>query len=117
MNQADLDFSLSPSLTRIAVASALDALHRDPLGFCQVTEGWFLKNKQVWIEFYGAAELLRVMGRSHYGAKAVMEHLRFESAIHDSETQFKLNNNYASGLGRLYNVVSDTEFFKTRRVG
>lgn len=112
MNQAA--FSFSPPDPADPVTRALDAIQQDPLGFSFVTEGWLLKNKQVWVEFYHAAERIRQSGRQRYGAKAVTEWMRYETAIRDASIQFKINNNHVSGLARLYNQVSGVDYFETR---
>lgn len=113
MQQTALSFAASPP-PRDPVTQALAALRRDPVGFSHVTEGWLLKNPQVWLEFYRAAERIRRSGRPRYGAKAITEWMRFETAVRDAGVQFKINNNHVSGLARLYNVVSGTDYFETR---
>lgn len=93
---------------------ALEALRRDPCAFKGVTTGWLLKNKSVWLAFWDKTEALRRAGRSHYGAKAIAEIIRYETAVRNAEITFKLNNNHVSGLARLYNQVAGVEFFETR---
>ena len=93
---------------------ALSCLRRDPLGFKSVTEGWLLANESVWLAFWNRTERLRATGRTHYGAKAIAEVVRYDTAIRDAEITFKLNNNYTSGLARLYNEVAGVDFFETR---
>jgi len=93
---------------------AIWVLMRDPLAFKSITPGWLLKNKPVWQEFHSRTEALRRVGRDHFGAKAIYEAMRYDSAINDSETTFKLNNNSVSGLARLYNAVSGVDYFETR---
>jgi len=80
-----------------------------------ITNGWLKKNPHVWIAFYNATERLRKAGRTVYGAKAVYEHLRYETAVQDNERTFRLNNNSVAGLARLYNAVSGIEFYQTRK--
>ena len=96
------------------VTRAFDALRRDPLGFKAVTESWLSENRHVWRQFFEKTEALRRAGRHHYGAKAITEHMRYETAIRSAEITFKLNNNHVSGLARLYNAVTGSEFFETR---
>ena len=45
---------------------------------------------------------MAMKGRTHYGAKTIVEVLRYETDLRDSEQTFKLNNNYTSGLARLF---------------
>ncbi|KAA9133486.1 hypothetical protein F3N42_03805 [Marinihelvus fidelis] len=113
MNQVPLQFA-TPTEPGPAARAAI-ALQRDPAGFCRITERWLRENEHVWLAFYDAAEQLRAAGRSHYGAKGIMEVLRFNTALTDAEVTFKLNNNYTSGLARLYNTITQTDFFETRQ--
>lgn len=113
MNQEAFNFSPLPPAN--PYTRALAVLHADPLGFCLVTEGWLLKNKYIWLEFYNAAERIRLSGRQRYGAKAITEWMRFETAIRDASVIFKINNNHVSGLARLYNRVCGVDYFETRQ--
>ena len=111
MNQSAFNFPPEP----VGPAGhAIAALRRDPLGFKAITGGWLLKNEHVWLEFYRKTEALRLAGRQHFGAKAIYEAMRYDTAIADAEITFKLNNSAVSGLARLYNVVTRTEYFATR---
>jgi len=112
MNQTQLNFSPPPPAN--PYLRALAVLHADPLGFSFVTEGWLLKNRELWLEFYQASERIRLSGRQRYGAKAITEWMRFETALRDSSVVFKINNNHVSGLARLYNRVSGVDYFETR---
>jgi len=113
MNQAVFSFSPPPPPTDPG-QRAIAALRLDPLGFKAVTSDWLNKNKHVWGDFYNKTEALRLSGRQHIGAKAIYESMRFDTAVADAEITFKLNNNHVSGLARLYNVVSGTDYFETR---
>ena len=94
---------------------ALEIIRDRPLEFCHLTEGKLLDNRDAWEAFYEATERLRRAGRDFYGAKAVWEHLRYQSAVQDDDIVFKLNNNLVSGFARMYNAVSGIDFFETRR--
>ena len=50
----------------------------------------------------------------HKGAKAIYEFLRYETDAEDVEVTFKLNNSYVSGLARLYNAVTRSDYFEVR---
>lgn len=115
MNQPALNFHFPPEPTDPA-DRAIAVLRRDPLGFKSVTEGWLLKNRQVWIQFYQLTEGLRATGRQRLGAKCIYETMRYMTAVRDSESTFKINNNAVSGLSRLYNAVVGVDFFETREI-
>jgi hypothetical protein len=40
-------------------------------------------------------------GRQHFGAKAIVERLRWEYAVQGFDGEFRWNNNYTSRLARL----------------
>lgn len=113
MNQTAFNFAAPPRPADPATR-ALETIRQDPLAFSFVTEGWLLKNIGVWLSFYHCAERMWNTGRSRYGAKCVFETMRYETDARDAETTFKINNNYVSGLARLYNAVKGFEFFETR---
>jgi hypothetical protein len=65
---------------------------------------WHLRNKHVWRAFEAKALELKDHGIDHWGAKAIWEVLRFESAIKDTGDIFKLNNNHTALMGRLWRI-------------
>lgn len=115
MNQAAFSFSSSQRPADPA-SRAVDVLRQDPLAFKAITEGWLINNMHVWETFFHKTEALRLAGRQHFGAKAIYESMRYDTAIQDAEITFKLNNSSVSGLARLYNAVTKTEYFETREV-
>lgn len=54
--------------------------------------------------------------RKHYGAKGVIERIRWHSAL-SAEGMFKINNNYAPGYARLFHIDNPEHegFFRTRK--
>lgn len=58
------------------------------------------ENPQVYEGFVRYAKELKASGREHYGAKGIMEKLRYETAIQGGD-EFKINNSYSSCYGRL----------------
>ena len=63
---------------------------------------WLYKNNAIWLSFVATA--LTANKGSHkqrFGAKAILEVLRWESFLTDSEKTFKINNNRAPDLARL----------------
>ncbi|MBT8449612.1 MAG: hypothetical protein KJO69_07975 [Gammaproteobacteria bacterium] len=95
-------------------SDTLIIIRKDPLAFKSVTEEWLKQNSAVWERFYDLADKMRRTGRKRYGAKCILEVMRYETDARDAEKTFKLNNNYTSGLARLYNAVTGTDFFGTR---
>ncbi len=63
---------------------------------------WLRKNAPVYSAFERMALEMAMSGRKHYGAKSIVEVLRYETDVRDSEVTFKLNNSYTSGMARLW---------------
>ncbi len=113
MNQPEFKH-VSPA-PATAIIHTIATLQSRPLDFKCVTEGWLMKNLNLWDRFYHATERLRMAGRDRGSAKWVMENLRWNTSVKDSCSTFRLNNNVTSGLARLYNAVTNTEFFEVRQ--
>ena len=62
---------------------------------------YHLSNPQVWLEFERLTLSLLGAGISHYGAKAVMEVIRFHKAI-ETQGEFKINNNFTAHYARQF---------------
>ena len=75
------------------------------------------KNPQVFKMFRRFAEEARASGLKHFGAKAVIERVRWETAISGSGS-FKVNNNYTSRYARLLEIVDPSfkGFFRNREL-
>ena len=73
-------------------------------------------NPHVYDLFKRFASDLYAAGRGHFGSKAIIERIRFETAVRGND-EFKINNNFASCYARL--LILDMpifrEFFETRR--
>ena len=63
---------------------------------------WLRKNHSIWQGFARKA-LYAYRGdhKQRFGAKAILEILRWESFVSDADKTFKINNNYAPDLARL----------------
>lgn len=75
---------------------------------------------EVYQEFKKVALDLFLRGRKHYGAKAIMEVIRYHRAVsgQDSDEPFKCNNNYPSRMARKL-IDEDSrfaDFFETREL-
>lgn len=67
---------------------------------------------EVYAEFCKIATDLLNRGKEHYGAKAIMEVIRFHRAMsgQDEKEPFKINNNFSSRLSR--KLIGEDERFK-----
>jgi hypothetical protein len=75
-----------------------------------------VKHPEVWRLFCQFALEMRDSGRSHYGAKAVMERVRWETDSGGRHPALKINNNFAAFYARRFAKVYPelAEFFRTR---
>lgn len=74
------------------------------------------KNPHIFRLFSQYAWQVRKAGVFHYGAKAIMERIRWHYEIDQRAHEFKINNNYASCYARLL-IQQDpafTDFFELR---
>lgn len=63
---------------------------------------WLENNRHVYREFVKLAKRMKRAGRARYGAKGIVEVLRWNTNLKQvGEPELKLNNNYTSGLARL----------------
>lgn len=72
----------------------------------------------IWREFEKRALQLIHRGVSHYGAKAIMEVIRFDTAIGANALfDFKINNNYTAYFALKFKQAhpEHENFFETRR--
>lgn len=76
------------------------------------------ENPQIWREFYYATVALLSKGVRHYGAKAIFEHLRYESTVSQGEGAWKLNNDWTALYARLWKIKHPAHgnFFETRSI-
>ena len=78
---------------------------------------WLPKNLHIFAEFCARARAIRKRGRKHYGAKTIVEVIRFETDLRSSpDESFKCNNNYTAYLARLCMMAyTETDaLFETR---
>lgn len=69
-----------------------------PSGFFR----WLRSNQHVYSAFKSYAFRMALTGRKRYSAKTITEKIRWDTDIADSEVTFKVNNNYTSGMARLF---------------
>ena len=69
--------------------------------FIEGFESYHVSNPQIYIAFKKLTFQLISSGRKHYGAKAIFEVIRFNTAIKGND-QYKVNNNYTAYYARLF---------------
>jgi hypothetical protein len=76
-----------------------------------------IENPAVWQEFVTLALKLIGRGIRHYGAKAIMEVVRYHRTVESSDPTFKIDNNYTSYYARKFaqRYPQYADFFETRR--
>ena len=81
-------------------------------GFC----AWLASNRHVWRAFEREASRIWNRGRRHYSARTICEVLRHESALAEVGSEWKIDNNTAPDLARLYALVhpARAEMFRFR---
>ena len=79
--------------------------------------GWHQRNPEVWKAFEAFALKLIARGMKHYGAKAIMEVVRYDQAL-KSSGEFKVNNNYSAYYARIFTLKypQHKDFFEFREV-
>lgn len=70
-----------------------------PAGFWR----WMESNQHVYDRFEELALSMARNGRKHYSARAILHVIRWETHLRDSDSTFKVNNNYTPGMARLFN--------------
>jgi hypothetical protein len=77
---------------------------------------YHLQNPDVWRYFQDLADEMR-RKRDTYGAKAIMETVRYYYHLNkDARAEFKINNNYTAYYARMYNHKRKCRFFNVRAV-
>ena len=81
---------------------------------------WMEAHPEIYAEFKRIAGELYARGIGHYGAKAIMEVIRFHRAMsgQDESNPFKVNNDYTSRLSRklMAEDARFADFFETREL-
>ena len=63
---------------------------------------WLRDNGHINQAFQRAALSMAMTGRKRYSARTIIETIRWNTELADSEIMFKINNNYVPGLARLF---------------
>ena len=96
--------------------TALIFIDCKPSAFRADFREWLVENWHVYQEFERRALCLWRAGRRHYGARSIYETMRYDCAIGELGSEFKLNNNAAPSLARLWMMMHPEAkgFFETR---
>jgi hypothetical protein len=73
-----------------------------------------VNNPRIWVLFRQFSQELMDRGFAHHSADAVYHRIRWETAVAATSGEFKLNNNYRSWYGHLFNHLCKADFFRER---
>lgn len=78
---------------------------------------WIDENWHVYVKFEDEAYKLIERGWEHFSARTIIEHLRHMTALAEVNSDFKLNNNRAPCMARLFHLLHSDHcsFFSTRK--
>lgn len=98
------------------IRQALDELHLDKETKEKFIQ-WHIGTPSVLILFFQKTRQLIQGGRKHFGAKCIMESIRFDYAV-KAKDDFKVNNNYTAYCARLFakRYPEYADFFEYRTV-
>jgi hypothetical protein len=85
--------------------------------FFKKDKQWFLDNWHVVTAFEDVALRLLALGRSHYSARTIVEVLVHQSAVREIAGTFKIGNDNAPDLARVFVVLhpEHVDFWEYRR--
>jgi hypothetical protein len=108
MTQLDILAALEPQEVRLA--------RLYPERFAPDFVHWLLDNFAIWRAFDKAADALWQTGVAHFGARCIWEHLRYETALRERDSDYKLNDHRPPDLARLWLLKYPNRlgFFETR---
>ena len=79
---------------------------------------WLPKNRKVYREFERRSLQMARTGRKRYSARTIIEIMRWDSDIADSEKTFKINDHSTPGMARLFMATHGAaypRFFELRQ--
>lgn len=80
---------------------------------------WLSANRRLFKRFEAMALEMAMSGRKSYSARTIVEVIRWNSDLSDSDKTFKINNNYTPGMARLWMAKHGhrfPKFFKCRDI-
>jgi hypothetical protein len=77
---------------------------------------WLETNMALWESFEAQANAIWSRGRRHYSSRTLWEVMRHETLLREAAGDFKINNNFAPDVARLYLLMYPERdgFFETR---
>lgn len=98
--------------------SILNIVQHNPDQFSEEFTDWIDDNLHIWEAFEIEADRIRAMGRTHYSARTIVEYLRHNTVLADTDSTFKINDHCVPYLGRLYVLTHpDADgFFAFRKI-
>ena len=63
---------------------------------------WICENFAIYAEFERDADRIRAMGRQHFGHRMIWERIRYETALHEANSEFKMNDHFTRSCALLY---------------
>ena len=63
---------------------------------------WLQANARIYTEFERRALYMARSGRKQYSARTIVEAIRWNTDMQDTDTLFKINGNYVPGMARLF---------------
>ena len=96
-------------MTELQANYARDHEHEYPEGFFW----WLRENYHIWKAFEEKAYVMAAVAkRKRYSARTIIEVIRWNTDLHDSEKTFKINDHYTPGLARLWMAKHGKDFPK-----
>jgi hypothetical protein len=66
---------------------------------------WLQKNFHLWGRFESEANKIWGTGRRHYSSRTLWEVMRHHTMLTERDSDFKINNNFAPDVARLYLLI------------
>ncbi len=90
----------------------------NPDQFSQEFTDWIVDNLHIWEAFKVEATRVRNRGRKHYSSRTIVEFLRHNTTLADTDGTFKINDHCVPYLGRLYVMTHPDAagFFEFRKI-
>jgi hypothetical protein len=96
----------------------VNLVRENPDQFSQEFTDWIVDNLHIWDAFRLEANRVRSKGRTHYSSRTIVEFLRHNTTLSDTDSAFKINDHCVPYLGRLYVMThhGSRGFFEFRKI-